>query len=287
MTNLMTEQSLPSLQVERQDGVLWVSIDVPPVNLMTAQLMLDLDAVAASAENDPDLQVIVVQSANPEFFLAHGDMSFVEDPATYAALPVAEETLVGTGPMMRLHERWRRLPQTTIAKVAGLARGGGSELLSSLDLRFAALETAAFGQLETLMGIVPGAGATAHLPRLVGRARALEIVLTGGLVDAATAERWGWVNRALPAAELDAYVEWVARTIATLPDGVRAAATEAIDAADGPLEDALRAEDRLLGETFTPASGELARAALAAGAHTREVELDIEKVLRANLARRS
>lgn len=283
----MTEQSLPSLNVKRQDGVLWVSIDVPPVNLMTAQLMLDLDAVAASDENDPDLHVIVVQSANTEFFMAHGDLSFVEDPATYAALPVAQETLVGTGPMMRLHERWRRLPQTTVAKVAGLARGGGAELLSSLDLRFAALETAAFGQFETLMGIVPGAGATAHLPRLVGRARALEIVLTGGLVDAATAERWGWVNRALPAAELDAYVEWVALTIATLPDGVRAAATEAIDAADGTLEDALRAEDRLLGETFTPASGELARAALAAGVHTREVELDIEKVLRANLVRHS
>jgi enoyl-CoA hydratase/carnithine racemase len=283
----MTEQSLPSLNLKRQDGVLWVSIDVPPVNLMTAQLMLDLDAVAASAENDPELHVIVVQSANPEFFLAHGDLSFVEDPATYAALPVSEETLVGTGPMMRLHERWRRLPQTTIAKVAGLARGGGAELVSSLDLRFAALETAALGQFEALIGIVPGAGATAHLPRLVGRARALEIVLTGGLVDAATAERWGWVNRAVPAAELDEYVEWVARAIASLPDGVRAAATEAIDAADGTLEDALRAENRLLGETFTPASGELARAALAAGVHTREVELNLEKVLRANLVRHS
>ncbi|GAA2955285.1 enoyl-CoA hydratase/isomerase family protein [Streptomyces erythrogriseus] len=283
----MTEQSLPSLNLKRQDGVLWVSIDVPPVNLMTPQLMLDLDAVAASAENDSDLHVIVVQSANPEFFLAHGDLSFVDDPATYAALPVAEETLVGTGPMMRLHERWRRLPQTTIAKVAGLARGGGAELVSSLDLRFAALETAAFGQFEALIGIVPGAGATAHLPRLVGRARALEIVLTGGLVDAATAERWGWVNRALPAAELDEYVEWVALAIASLPDGVRAAAIEAIDAADGTLEDALRAENRLLGETFTPASGELARAALAAGAHTREVELNLERVLRANLVRHS
>ncbi|MFE0794850.1 MULTISPECIES: enoyl-CoA hydratase/isomerase family protein [Streptomyces] len=283
----MTEQSLPSLNLKRQDGVLWVSIDVPPVNLMTAQLMLDLDAVAASAEKDPDLHVIVVQSANPEFFLAHGDLSFVEDPATYAALPVAEETLVGTGPMMRLHERWRRLPQTTIAKVAGLARGGGAELVSSLDLRFAALETAALGQFEALIGIVPGAGATAHLPRLVGRARALEIVLTGGLVDAATAERWGWVNRALPAAELDEYVEWVALAIASLPDGVRAAAIEAIDAADGALEDALRAENRLLGETFTPASGELARAALAAGIPSREVELNLEKVLRANLVRHS
>ncbi|WP_413760727.1 enoyl-CoA hydratase/isomerase family protein [Streptomyces sp. MMBL 11-3] len=283
----MPEQSLPSLDVKRQDGVLWVSIDVPPVNLMTAQLMLDLDAVAASAENDPDLHVIVIQSANPEFFLAHGDLSFVEDPATYAALPIAQETLVGTGPMMRLHERWRRLPQTTIAKIAGLVRGGGSELVSSLDLRFAALESAAFGQFETLTGIVPGAGATAHLPRLVGRARALEIVLTGGLVDAATAERWGWVNRALPAAELDEYVEWVALTIAALPAGVRAAATEAIDAADGTLDDALRAEDRLLGETFTPVSGELARAALAAGVHTREVELNLEEVLRANLLRHS
>lgn len=283
----MPEQPLTTLHLKRQGGVLWVSIDVPPVNLMTAQLLLDFDAVAASAENDPDLHVIVVQSANPEFFMAHGDLTFVENPETYAALPIAEETLVGTGPMMRLHERWRRLPQTTIAKVAGLARGGGPEMISSLDLRFAALETAAFGQFETLTGIVPGAGATAHLPRLVGRARALEIVLTGGLVDAATAERWGWVNRALPAAELDAYVNWVALTIANLPEGVRVAATKAIDAADGPLEDALRAEDRYLGETFTPASGELAKAALAAGAHTREVELNLEEVLRANLARNS
>ena len=280
----MPDLSPTTLHLKRQDGVLWVSIDVPPVNLMTAQLLLDLDAVAESAENDPDLHVIVIQSANPEFFIAHGDLTFVENPETYAALPIAEETLVGTGPMMRLHERWRRLPQTTIAKVAGLARGGGPELASSLDLRFAALETAAFGQFETLTGIVPGAGATAHLPRLVGRARALEIVLTGALIDAATAERWGWVNRALPAAELDAYVDWVALTIAALPAGVRVAATKAIDAADGPLEDALRAEDRYLGETFTPTSGELAKAALAAGAHTREVELNLEGVLRANLA---
>lgn len=282
----MPEQSLTTLHLKREDGVLWVSIDVPPVNLMTAQLLLDLDAVAASAENDPDLQVIVIQSSNPEFFIAHGDLTFVENPEVYAALPIAEETLVGTGPMMRLHERWRRLPQTTIAKVAGLARGGGPELMVSLDLRFAALETAAFGQFETLTGIVPGAGATAHLPRLVGRARALEIVLTGGLIDAATAERWGWINRALPAEELDAFVDCVARTIANLPAGVRIAATNAIDAADGPIEDALRAEDRYLGETFTPASGELAKAALAAGAHTREVELKLEEVLRANLARR-
>jgi len=283
----MSEQSLTTLHLKRQEGVLWVSIDVPPVNLMTAPLLLDLDAVAASAENDPDLQVIVIQSSNPEFFIAHGDLTFVENPEAYAALPIAEETLVGTGPMMRLHERWRRLPQTTIAKVAGLARGGGPELMVSLDLRFAALETAAFGQFETLTGIVPGAGATAHLPRLVGRARALEIVLTGGLIDAATAERWGWINRALPAKELDAFVDWVARTIANLPAGVRIAAIKAIDAADGPLEDALRAENRYLGETFTPASGELAKAALAAGAGTREVELKLEEVLRANLARRS
>ena len=283
----MTEQSLTSLRLKRQDGVLWVSIDVPPVNLMTAQLLLDLDAVAASAENDPDLHVIVVQSANAEFFVAHGDLSFVESPETYAALPIAEETLVGAGPMMRLHERWRRLPQTPIAKIAGLTRGGGSELASSLDLRYAALETAAFGQFETLTGIVPGAGATAHLPRLVGRARALEIVLTGDLIDAATAEKWGWVNRALPAAELDEWVQWVAQTIATLPKGVRAAATEAIDAADGTLDDALRAEDRLLGQTFTLKAAELAKAALAAGVHTREVELNLEEVLRANLARQS
>jgi enoyl-CoA hydratase/carnithine racemase len=283
----MTEQSLSTLRLDRRDGVLWVTIDAPPVNLMSAQLLLDLDAVAASVEHDTDLQVIVLQSADPEFFLAHGDLTFVEDPGTYAALPIAEETLVGTGPMMRLAERWHRLPQTTIAKVAGLTRGGGPELVSGFDLRYAALETAAFGQFETLTGIVPGSGATARLPRLVGRARALEIVLTGELIDAATAERWGWVNRALPAAQLDEFVEKVALTIAMLPDGVREAAIRAIDAADGPLEDALREEDRMLGVTFNQASSELARAALAAGVPDREVEHDLEAVLRANLARRS
>ncbi|GGV68038.1 hypothetical protein GCM10010277_77040 [Streptomyces longisporoflavus] len=161
-----------------------------------------------------DVRVIPFDSADPDFFIAHGDMRIAEDPQSFAALDVASEQDPSLNPMMRLHERIRTLPQITIAKLRGPVRGGGAELLSAMDMRFAAREHAGLAQPEDTMGIIPGAGGTVYLPGLVGRARALEIILSGPLVDAPTAERIGWVNRAVPAAELDHVVD-------TLPAGAQ------------------------------------------------------------------
>ena len=269
-----------ALRITVEAGVATVTIDHPPVNVLDAKLMTELNRFAATVQDDAQVRVIVFQSADPDFFLAHGDMNFVNDPDSFTQLKLGDDNGAPLNPMQKLFERFRTLPQVTIAKLAGLARGGGSEFVLALDMRFAALGKAGLGQFEVLTGIIPGAGGTAYLPRLVGRARALEVVLGAELFDAEQAERYGWVNRALPAQQLDGFVDTLARRIAALPPGVAGAAKTAIDAADGPLADALRVENELLGQVFTaPAAVERTRAALKAGAQTREGERNLEGLL--------
>ena len=153
-------------------------------------------------------------------------------------------------------------------------------MLQALDMRFASLERGYLAQMEAPTGIIPGAGGTVYLPKLVGRARAMEIILGADLFDAATAERYGWINRALPDAELDGFVDRLARNIARLPDGVAAAAKAALDANYASPLDALLEQNRLLGETFErPAAAALTREALTKGAQTREGERDLETIL--------
>lgn len=147
-------------------------------------------------------------------------------------------------------------------------------------MRFASLEHGYLAQMETPTGIIPGAGGTVYLPRLVGRARAIEIVLGADLFDAPTAERYGWINRAIPDAELDHFVDRLARNIAALPPGVIPAAKAALDANFGDPLDALLEQNRLLGETFSqPAAADLTRKALKAGAQTRGGERNLEAIL--------
>ena len=278
----MAYDDVPTLHVAIKAGVAWVTISNPPLNVMNAALMTDLDCFAGRVREDAGVRVIVFQSADPEFFIPHGDMGFVDDPSSFASLVLAEgdQGMDDLNPMQRLHERVRRLPQVTIGKLAGFARGGGAEFLEALDMRFAALGRGGLAQMEAPTGIVPGGGATAYLPRLMGRARTLEAILGAGLFEAALAERYGWINRALPAEELDEFVDGLARRIAALPPGVATATKIAVDAADGPLADALREENVQLGLTFArPAAGALTRAVLRAGAQTREGERDLEGLL--------
>ena len=276
----MSDNEYRTLRVAVQDGVATVTIANPPLNLLDAALMTELDRFASAAAGDPSLKVIVFESADPDFFVPHGDMGFVDDPSSFADQRIGDDQDPRLNPMQRLFERLRKLPQVTIGKLAGRARGGGAELLQSFDMRFASLERGYLAQMETPTGIIPGAGGTVYLPRLVGRARALEIILGADLFDAATAERYGWINRALPDAELDGFVARLARNIARLPEGVVPAAKEAVDANfEDPL-DALVEQNRLLGETFArPAAAELTREALRRGAQTREGERDLETIL--------
>jgi enoyl-CoA hydratase/carnithine racemase len=226
---------------------------------------------------------VILQSADPDFFIPHGDMGFVDDPASFAELAVGADQDQRLNPMQRVFERWRKLPQVTIGKLEGRARGGGAELLQALDMRFASVERGYLAQMETPTGIIPGAGGTVYLPRLVGRARAMEIVLGADLFDAEIAERYGWINRAVPQAELEAFVTRLAYNIAQLTPGIIPAAKAAIDANFGDPLDALLEQNRLLGETFSqPAATELTRRALRNGAHTREGEKALETILHAS-----
>lgn len=269
-----------ALRVAVEAGVAYVTIDHPPLPVLDATLMTDLNHFATTVRTDEQVRVIVFQSADPEFFLAHGDMHFINDPAAFAQLDMGEQDGTPLNPMQKLHEYLRTLPQVTIGKLAGLARGGGSELLLAFDLRFAAIGRAGLAQPEVLMGIIPGGGGTAYLPRLVGPARALEIILGAELFDAEQAERHGWVNRALPAQELDGFVDTLARRIAALAPGVAAAAKAAVQTVTAPLAVALATENELLGHVFTaPAATQLTRAALQAGAQTRAGERNLEHLL--------
>ncbi|RBM09381.1 enoyl-CoA hydratase/isomerase family protein [Streptomyces sp. PT12] len=144
--------------------------------------------------------MIVFDSADPEFFIAHVDMTLIDAPDAFDTF--ATDLPDGVNVFQALGELLRHHSQVTIVKLAGLARGGGAEFVTAADMTFAAIGRAGIGQIEALMGIVPGGGGTQYLSGRVGRDRALEVVLGADLYDAETAERYGWVNRAVRADEL-------------------------------------------------------------------------------------
>ncbi len=278
--NMNDDNSYQSIRITIEGAVAWITIDNAPLNILDTRLMSDINDFAGKAAQDASMRVIVFQSADPDFFIVHGDMNFVNEPETLMSLELGDAGTEHLNPMMRLHERLRALPQVTIGKLAGLARGGGAELLSALDMRFAAKETAGLAQMESLIGIIPGAAGTVYLPDLMGRPRALEVILGAELFDADTAERYGWINRALPLNELDTFVDSLARRIARRAPGVISAAKRAIDMDSHKFDHALDTNNTLLGETFAePIAAELARAALSAGAQTREGEKHLEATL--------
>jgi enoyl-CoA hydratase/carnithine racemase len=177
-------------------------------------------------------------------------------------------------------ERLRMLTAVTIAMVEGRARGGGSELILALDLRYAAIETAVLSQPEVGMGLLPGGGATQRLPALVGRSRALEIMVGAEDYDALTAERYGWITRALPRAELRGHVERLAGRIASFSPEAVAAVKRAVEHSVAPSHEGLREEHRLFRRTLASAdtTARIERL-LGQGAQTREYELDLARRL--------
>ena len=176
-----------------------------------------------------------------------------------------------------LWHKLSELPVVTIAKIRGRARGAGSELALACDMRFAAAENAVFGQIEVGVGATPGAGAVQHLGRLLGRGRAMEAILGADDFDAATAERYGWINRALPDAELDAFVTRLARRIASFPaDGVLTA-KQVLNDLTMPAADAIRADAVRFRQLVASDAAQARTAALfAQGLQTRgPLELDL------------
>ncbi len=270
-----------TLQVTRDRGVVRVVIDNPPVNVLSLALMGELRTLLANLREDEDARVVVFESADPEFFLAHVDFTLVDD-ANAKGDPTAGAP-EGLNVFQAVGEALRELPQVSIVKLTGLARGGGAEFVTAADLTFAAIGTAGLGQIEAIGGIVPGGGGTQYLLNRVGRNRALEIVLGADLFDAETAERYGWINRALPADEIDAFVDRIARNIADLPEGTIAAAKHALPP-DDLAAGMLREHQAWAGQFVKPAAEKLIRGGLAVGVQTREGERDLEGLMRSVLA---
>ncbi|NKY49520.1 enoyl-CoA hydratase/isomerase family protein [Nocardia vermiculata] len=270
-----------ALRVDVDDGVATLTMDNPPVNAIDAALVRDLRNFVERAERDSTIKVVVLAGANPEFFAAHADFGWMFDPEELTSLsdPEGDPAL---NPLQQLHERFRRLPQVKIAKLTGRLRAGGVELAMAADMRFAAAGQTWLGQPETRMGIFPGGGGTQYLNRLLGRARTVEVVLSGDLYGTDIAEKYGWINRALPPEQLDEYVDDLARRVAALPDGVATAAMEAIDAAEasGPVPN-LTEEASAHAKVYPspPEMVERMRYTVAAGGQTAAGEIDLEGLL--------
>jgi len=193
------------LRVEIDERVAFVTLDHPPVNLFDAVLIGSLGNLAGELADDAGVGAVVVRSADPEFFIAHADLGLIQ------ALPRDRTDRPERLEFIHVFmERWRTLPQVTIAQLEGRARGGGSEFALSLDLRFGAIGRAILGQPEVAVGILPGGSGTQRLQRLMGRSRALAVVLGCDDFDAELAERYGWINRALPPAEIGPFVDRLA-----------------------------------------------------------------------------
>lgn len=274
----MTNTDFSRLRISKADGIATITVDNPPVNVLDVPLMSEMRRFLLSVRDDPDTRVLVFQSADPEFFIAHVDMTLIDEP--HAFDDFVREAPEGLNPFQAFGELLRELPQVSIVKLAGLARGGGAEFVAAADMAFAAEGRAGLAQCEALMGITPGGGATQYLSSRMTRGRSLEVILGADLVDAKMAERYGWINRALPAAELDGFVERLARNIAALPEGVIAAAKKAVPVTD-LREGFCREHDAWAGLFERPAAEKLIRGGLKAGAQTRDGERNLEDLLRA------
>ena len=203
-------RSWTHLKVDRRNlGYCRVTFDHPPINTITATTVAELAELVGLIEQDPDLKGVVFDSANPAFYLAHYDTE--HDPARTLALGVGP---TGMHAWLDLLVRLSRAPVVSIASIRGRARGAGSEFVLACDVRFASRENTLIGQFEVGAGVVPGGGPMARLARLVGRGRALEILLVADDCDGPRAEQYGYVNRAIPDDLLDDEVDRIALRLA-------------------------------------------------------------------------
>ncbi len=247
MTDDSAYSAFDLLGVSVSDGIATTAISAPPMNVMTLELFAQLAKFGAAAAEDDDVRVVVLRSADPDFFIAHFDVEAI------TRFPIDEpaERSSELGGFHLMCETYRTMPKATIAEIDGRVGGGGNELAMSCDMRFGALGRTVINQMEVPLGILPGGTGTQRLPRLVGRGRAMEIILGGIDVDAQTAEAWGLLNRALPPDELTPYVDALAARIAGFPPTAVALAKESVANADTlPLHEGLKEEAYLFQRTI-------------------------------------
>jgi len=264
-------------KIEVKQGVAFVTIDNPPTNLINIPFLTDMERFFNQVKEDDDVRVIVFQSADPKIFISHYDVSLLTElPDEPAPKPTELAAF-----WKKQHMEFRSLPKITIAKIEGIVGGGGNEIALSMDMRFAAIGNAVFSQGEAYLGIIAGGGGTHWLTRVLGKARALEVMLSYAPYSAELAERYGWINRALPPDKLGPFVEQLAYRIAYIPAETIALVKKSIIAAEElPLREALLEEDYLFTVSASlPESKKRMKEYLKVGSQTRESELRVAKDL--------
>ena len=207
----MSETLYTHFALEVRTPAYWrVTFEHPPINTVTATTVEELANLVDKIETDPDLKVVLFDSANPDFYLAHYDTE-----GNAAKTVSMRPGPTGMHPWLDLTARLSRAPVASIAAIRGRARGAGSEFILACDLRFASRENTVVGQPEVGLGLIPGGGPMARLSRLIGRGRALEVLLLGDDFDGPLAEQYGYVNRLFPDARLDDEVDAIARRLAS------------------------------------------------------------------------
>jgi enoyl-CoA hydratase/carnithine racemase len=227
-------KSVKGVRISEETPAYWrIVFDYPPFNILDATIFEGLQDLLARMDASQSLRVVVFESANPDFYLAHFDLTGktgnIMTAVGPSGLPILMDTFV----------RLTKSPVVSLAKIRGCVRGGSSEFVLACDMRFASRENTRIGQPEVGVGVHPGGGGTERLPHLVGRGRALEIILGANDFDGETAERYGYVNRSLPDAELDDFVDALARRIASFDRAAIAAAKSLVNRVSLPSADRL------------------------------------------------
>ena len=230
---------------DRTNPGLWtITFSNPPINMFVPTTIVELGALMTDLEADSSVKVVVFQSANPDFFIAHLDV-----------VKAAEQPEV-LGLWRDFVLRLSSEPVVSIAKIRGRTRGIGNEFVLACDMRFASRQNALFGNPEVGTGLIPGGGALEWLPRLVGRSRALEIVLSADDFDADIAERYGWVNRALDDDGLNSFVDTLVRRLASFDREVLAAAKAQINRFGTPTATELQSSNDMIFPMLTWSSAQ-------------------------------
>jgi enoyl-CoA hydratase/carnithine racemase len=251
MANATYEVHASQFNIDRAYPGRWtITFNNPPINMFVPSTIVELGALMTDLETDPTVKVVVFQSANPDFFIAHLDV------AKAAERP--EVLDLWRNIVLRLSST----PVASIAKIRGRTRGIGNELVLACDMRFASRQSAVFGNPEVGVGLVPGGGALEWLPRLVGRSRALEIVLSADDFDADIAERYGWVNRTLDDSDLDSFVDTLVRRLASFDRETLAAGKVQVNRFGRPTDAELQSSNEMLWSTLASPSAKARRAKL-------------------------